>query len=99
MTHVRLAGARRPRRVKVQRGRQTVSPARLVALNTKPVRFLRARRLSAVHAQPRSRIRYSGHRLPLGIELVRIVLLFAGAFLAVLVALPVLLEFAAAPFR
>jgi hypothetical protein len=99
MTHVRFAGARRPTRVKAQRRRQTVSPARLAALNARPVRVLRARRLSAVHVQPRSRIRDTGDRLPLGIELVRVLLLFAGALLAVLVVLPVLLEFAAAPFR
>jgi hypothetical protein len=37
--------------------------------------------------------------LPLGIELLRIVFLVAWALLAILVALPVLLEFAAAHFR
>jgi hypothetical protein len=99
MTHVRYAGARRPPRVKVQQRRQSVHPARLAALNTRPVRVLRARRLSAVRVQPRSRIRDTGDRSPLEIELVRVVLLFAAALLAVLVVLPVLLEFAAAPFR
>ena len=38
-------------------------------------------------------------RLPLGIHLIRIALLLAGAVLAVLVVLPALLEFAAAPFH
>jgi hypothetical protein len=37
--------------------------------------------------------------LPLGIELVRISILLAVAVLAVIVALPALLEFAAAPFH
>jgi hypothetical protein len=51
--------------------------------------------------QDRSRLRLpdTGHRLPLGIELLRAVVLLAAAILAVLVVLPTLLEFAASPFR
>jgi hypothetical protein len=40
-----------------------------------------------------------GHRLPLGIELVRATILVALAVLAITLILPALLELAAAPFR
>lgn len=98
---VRPVGARRPSRVKVQPRRPAVPAARLAALNTRPKRVQRARRLSAVRIQDRSRLRFpdTGHWLPLGIEVLRAVLLLAAAILAVFVALPALLEFAAAPFR
>jgi len=47
----------------------------------------------------RLRVTHTGHRLPLGIELLRAVVGVACAILAVLVALPALIEVAAAPFR
>ncbi len=94
-------GARRPSRLNVHPRRPAVPAARLAALNTRPMRVRRARRLSAVRMQDRSRLRLpdSGHRLPLGIELLRAVVLVAAAILAVLVVLPTLLELAAAQFR
>ena len=94
-------GARRPSRLNVQPRRPAVPAARLAALNTRPMSVHRARRLSAVRMQDRSRLRLSdtGHQLPLGIELLRAVVLLAAAILAVLIVLPTLLEFAAAQVR
>jgi hypothetical protein len=101
MSQASFVGARRPPPVKVHPQRPAVPPARLTAPTTKSTRDHRARRLSAarVHAQSGSRIRETAPRLAFGIELVRAVLLLAGSVLAVLVALPVLLELAAAPFH
>jgi hypothetical protein len=98
---VNAEGAHRPPRVRVRRRRLAVPSARPARLNAKPMRELRARRLSAVsiRVRSRSRIRGSGNRLPLGIELVRVLILLALAIFAVIVALPALLEFAAAPFH
>lgn len=101
MPHMSLVDARRRPRGNVHVRRRAVPPARLAALNTRPTRNQRARRLSAVraHVQSNPRIRDRASRSALGIELVRAMLLLAGAVVAVLVALPILLEFAAAPFR
>jgi hypothetical protein len=98
---VNVAGARRPPRVRIRRRRPAVPAARLTRLNAKPTRELRTRRLSAVSIRVRSRSRIggSGNRLPLGMELVRVLILLTLAIFAVIVALPALLEWAAAPFH
>ena len=95
---VRLGRARRPSRAVVQRRRRAVPPARLAALTTRPVRACRARRMSAVRIQdePRLTIHHASGGLPIRVELLRDAVLLAGAILAVLVALPVLLEVASA---
>jgi hypothetical protein len=95
------AGARRPPRVRIRRRRPAVPPARLTRLNAKSMRTLRARRLSAVSIGVRSRprMRDMSHSLPLGLELVRVLILLALAVFAVIVALPALLEFASVPFH
>jgi len=101
MSRVGLAGARRRSRVRVRPRRPAIPPARLAALNTRSMRARRSRRLSALLSLDPSRLRvtHTGHRLPLGIELLRAVVGVACAILAVLVALPALIEVAAAPFR
>lgn len=94
-SQVRSSGARRLARAKVEPRRPAIPPARLAALDTRPVRIRRARRLAAVRiSDPSSRLRTreTGHRLSLGIELLRAVVLVAGAIVAVLVLLPELLE-------
>jgi hypothetical protein len=95
------AGARRPPRVRIRRRRPAVPPARLARLNAGPSRTLRARRLSAVSIGARSRPRMHdvSRSFPLGVELVRVLILLALAVFAVIVALPALLEFASAPFH
>jgi hypothetical protein len=101
MSLVNFAVARRPPRVKVHPRRPAVPPARLAWPNTRRTSDRRARRLSTVRVRVRSnsRIRDMSPRLPLGIELVRAVLLLAVAVLAVVVALPALLDFAATPLH
>jgi hypothetical protein len=98
---VNAEGAHRPPRVGIRRRRPAVPPARLTWLNARAVRNRRARRLSAVSVRVRtsSRTRDTGHRLPLGIELVRVFVLLALTVFGVTVALPALLELAAAPFH
>jgi hypothetical protein len=98
---VNAARARRPPRVRIGRRRPAVPPARLTRLNARAARNRRARGLSAVSIGVRtsSRTRDTGHRLPLGIELVRVLTLLTLAVLAVIVLLPTLLESAAAPFN
>jgi hypothetical protein len=101
MSQTSIVGARHPPRVIVRRRRPAVPPARLTAPITKSTSDRRARRPSAVrvHAHSGSGIRETAPGLALGIELVRAVLLLAAAILAVLVALPVLLQLAAASFQ
>jgi len=101
MSRVDSAGARRPSRVKVRPGRPAVPAARLAAFDARPMRIRRTSRLSAVRIrdQPPLRVHDTGHHWPLGIELLRAVLLIAGAILAVLVVLPAVLEFASASLR
>ena len=101
MSRVSATSGRRPPRIKIQRLRRpAVSPARLSALNKSSTRRHRRRTPSAVRVQVRSRrSRATAARLPLGIDVIRVVLLLAGAVLAVLVVLPALLEYAAAPFH
>jgi len=101
MSHVSVTGARRPRRINVPRRRRpAVSRAQRTLPSTRSMRGFRARRASTVGNHiPASRIRAVGPQLPLRIDVVRTVLLLAGALLAVLVALPALLESAAAPFN
>jgi hypothetical protein len=96
---VNAEGAHRPPRVRIQRRRPAVPPARLTWLNARAARNPWARRPSAVSVRVRtsSRTRDTGHRLPIGIELVRVLILLTMAVLAVIVVLPILLESAAAP--
>jgi hypothetical protein len=98
---VNVAGAHRSPRVRIRRRRKAVPLARLTRLNAKPLRTLRARRLSAisVHVRSRPRMRAVRHSLPLGLEVVRVVILLALTVLGVTVVLPALLDFAAAPFH
>jgi hypothetical protein len=94
-------GAPRLPRVRIRRRRLAAPPGRLDRLNAGLSRTMRARRLSAVsvRARPRPRIRDVSRSLPLGVELVRVVILLAFAVFAVIVALPALVEFASAPFH
>ena len=89
----------RPPRVSVRRRRPAVAPAGQPWLNANATRNRRARSRSAgpIRLRTRSRTRDPGHRLPLGIELCRLAILIALAVVAVIVVLPALLEFAAAP--
>jgi hypothetical protein len=95
------AGTRRRPRVRIRRRRTAVSPARLARLNAGPSRILRARRLSAeaIRTRSRPRVRDVSRSLPLGVELVRVLILLAFVVFAVIVALPALLGFATAPFH
>lgn len=101
MSHVSVTSGRRPPRIKTPRLRRpAVSPVSLRALNKRSTRGHRRRTPPAVRAHVlSSRSRATAGRLPLGIYVIRIVLLLAGAVLAVLVVLPAVLEFAAAPFH
>lgn len=101
MSLANAARARRPPRVRVRPRRPAVPPARLTRLNAKPLRISRARRLSAVsqRVRTRPRMRALSHSLPLGLEVVRVLILLGLTVLGVIVALPALLEFAAAPFH
>lgn len=101
MPLVRSAAKRRPPRVETYLRRPAVARARLTGLNSRASRDQRAGRLAAARIDARSRVRLraAGHRLPVGMELVRVAMLVALATLAIVHALPALLELAAAPFR
>lgn len=101
MPLVSSAATRRPPRVKTHLRRPAVARARLTGLNSRASRDQRAGRLSAARIDARSRVRLraTSHRLPLGMELVRVTMLVALAALAIIHVLPALLELAAAPFR
>jgi hypothetical protein len=96
MSQIRSVGARRPSRVIVHHRRPTLPPARLTALGPKPRdRRARSRSGGRVFAGSGSQFGKVAPRSALRIEVVRAVVLVAGAVLAVLFALPVLLERAA----
>ena len=101
MSDISATGGRRPPRIKTQRLRRpAVSPVRLRSVNKRSTRGHRRRPPPAVRAHVlSSRIRATTGRLPLGNYVIGIALLLAGAVLAVLVVLPALLEYAAAPLH
>ena len=101
MPLVSSSGTRRPSRVKTQRRRSVVPPARPTWLNPRATRDRRARRLAAagIGVRSRVRIRDTGHQLSLEIELVRATLLVALTVLSITLVLPALLQLAAAAFR
>ena len=101
MSHVSVTGGGRPSRIKSHRLRRpAVSPTRLSGLKKRTARGHRTHTPLAVrvHVQS-SRSRAAAARLPLWVDVIRIVLLLAATVLAVLVILPALLEYANAPFR
>jgi hypothetical protein len=94
---VRSAGARRPPRVKIRSRRSTAPPARLTWPSpASKVDRAHGRPAARIGARSRTRIRDTGDRYPLVIELVRATVLVSLAVLAITVVFPALLELAAA---
>ena len=100
MSRGMVARARRPSRVVVRRRRTAWRSARLTGLDPRTTdrRTLRAPEGRVrVPAAPRPQDLRSA--TPFGIELLRTLLLLTMAVLSVVIALPALLAFAAAPFH